>query len=53
MLFHAGMIHQSLGDEAGARDYLSRAVQMNPDFSVVYASTAAAALDELQASATR
>jgi tetratricopeptide (TPR) repeat protein len=53
MFFHAGMIHQSLGDEAGARDYLRRAIEMNPDFSVVYASAAAAALDDLKASATR
>jgi tetratricopeptide (TPR) repeat protein len=48
-LFHAGMIARSLGQDEQAREYLQRAVVLNPHFSLLYADTAAAALDELEA----
>ena len=48
MLFHAGMIEERLGDYEGARDYLERAVAINPRFSVLYSETAADTLRELQ-----
>ena len=47
-LFHAGMIHYRLGDYDKARDYLSRAVDINPRFSLLYAETAADTLQQLQ-----
>jgi tetratricopeptide (TPR) repeat protein len=46
-LFHAGMIRLELGDEAGARRYLSRALATNPNFSILYADDAARALSRL------
>ena len=39
-LFHAGMIASRLGDTDAARDYLSRALELNPSFSVLHAPTA-------------
>ncbi len=48
MLFHAGMIQHRLSDSEKARDYLERAIQINPGFSVLYAGTAADTLQELQ-----
>ena len=38
LLFHAGMINDSAGDHEVARVYLSRAVEINPGFSVLYAA---------------
>jgi tetratricopeptide (TPR) repeat protein len=46
-LFHAGMIARALGEDEQARQYLQRAVDLNPHFSLLYADTAAAVLDEL------
>jgi len=46
-LFHAGMIAKALGQDEQAREYLQRAVDLNPHFSLLYADTAAAVLDEL------
>ena len=48
MLFHAGMIYDRLGEYEKARDHLERAIQINPGFSVLYAGSAADALQELQ-----
>lgn len=39
-LFHAGMIASRLQDEEAARAYLSRALELNPAFSVLHAPTA-------------
>jgi tetratricopeptide (TPR) repeat protein len=46
-LFHAGMIRLKLGDEAGARRYLSRALATNPNFSILHADDAARILSRL------
>ena len=51
-LFHAGMIRLELGDEAGARRYLSRALATNPNFSILHADDAARILSRPRA-ATR
>src|SRR4029453_14962783 len=40
LLFHAGMIHQRLGNTAQARDYLRRALATNPHFHIIYADLA-------------
>ena len=46
-LFHAGMIRLELGDEAGARRYLSRALATNPNFSILHADDSARILSRL------
>jgi tetratricopeptide (TPR) repeat protein len=46
-LFHAGMIRLELGDEAGARRYLSRSVATNPNFSILHADDAVRTLSRL------
>ena len=46
-LFHAGMIALAQGDRTAARDYLQRAVKLNPQFSPLHAPEAAAALQSL------
>jgi tetratricopeptide (TPR) repeat protein len=48
-LFHAGMIARALGQDEQAREYLQRAVDLSPHFSLLYADIAAAALEELEA----
>jgi tetratricopeptide (TPR) repeat protein len=48
-LFHAGMIRLALGDEAGARSFLARAVAVNPNFSILHADTAERVLARLGA----
>jgi tetratricopeptide (TPR) repeat protein len=48
MLFQAGMIAKSLGQDERAKEYLQRAVDLNRHFSLLYSDTAAAALDELE-----
>ena len=47
-LFHAGMIRLELGDEVGARGYLSDAVATNPNFSILHAADAARVLARLE-----
>ena len=49
MFFHAGMIRHALGDAEGARRYLARAVDINPQFSVLYGRTAHDTLQEIEA----
>ncbi len=46
-LFHAGMIANEQGDTAAAREYLTRAFDVNPLFSPLYGPVARQALDEL------
>lgn len=52
MFFHAGMIYQKLDDTTRARDYLEKAIQLNPRFSIRYADVAQSTLNELKASGT-
>lgn len=47
-LFHAGMISYRLGDNAGARTYLQRALDTNPYFSILYSDMAKKTLKTLQ-----
>ena len=47
LLFHAGMIYQRLGDSEKARDYLRRAIALNPQFHLFYADLARSTLQEL------
>lgn len=46
-LYHAGMIAAAQGDTSAARDYLGRALAINPRFHVLHAEEAAAALKQL------
>jgi tetratricopeptide (TPR) repeat protein len=46
-LFHAGMIRLALGDDLAARSLLRRAVAVNPNFSILHASTAERVLARL------
>jgi tetratricopeptide (TPR) repeat protein len=46
--FHAGMIRLALGDEFGARDHLTMALDINPHFNLVAAAVANETLDELR-----
>jgi tetratricopeptide (TPR) repeat protein len=48
LFFHAGMIAQGLGENAEAKDYLRRALDMNPYFSPRAGTTARAMLAELE-----
>ena len=47
LLFHAGMIHKTLGDTDRARDYLAQALALNPRSHVLQAEIASRALAEL------
>jgi tetratricopeptide (TPR) repeat protein len=54
--FHAGMIAHALGDRAGAREHLRRALVINPHFHLVHGDVAArtlAALDRETAETAR
>jgi tetratricopeptide (TPR) repeat protein len=46
--FHAGMIRLALGDEAGARSELRRALELDPYFSIAHAPLAERTLAELE-----
>ncbi len=48
-LFHAGMISKSLGQDEQAQKYLQQAVDLNPDFSLLYSDEAAESLKSLKA----
>jgi tetratricopeptide (TPR) repeat protein len=50
-LFHAGMIHDALGDEDAARTFLRRALQVNPHFSILHAPAAERTLHRLRGAA--
>jgi tetratricopeptide (TPR) repeat protein len=45
--YHAGMIRLALGDAAGAREHLSRTLDINPHFNLVAARIASDTLDGL------
>jgi tetratricopeptide (TPR) repeat protein len=40
LFFHAGMIYEKLGDAAKAKDYLQRALAINPHFHILYSGMA-------------
>ena len=44
LFYHAGMIARAAGDAAAARDYLERALALNPQFDPLQARIARAAL---------
>ncbi|HEV2495242.1 MAG TPA: tetratricopeptide repeat protein [Terriglobia bacterium] len=48
LFFHAGMIHSRLGETEKARDYLDRALTLNPHFHVADAEIAERTLGELR-----
>ncbi len=48
LLFHAGMINYRAGNREAARDYIARALEINPGFSVLYSEEAANTLQELR-----
>jgi tetratricopeptide (TPR) repeat protein len=47
LLFHAGMIYHSLGNDSGAQDCLNRAAQANPQFHLYYAEVASQTLEDI------
>jgi tetratricopeptide (TPR) repeat protein len=47
LLFHAGMICHSLAKDNDARDFLNRALKINPHFHMFYAEMASRTLEEL------
>ena len=49
ILFHAGMIHLRLGDSVRARNYLYRALNLNPQFHPEQAVVATRMLETLAA----
>jgi tetratricopeptide (TPR) repeat protein len=48
LYFHAGAIYEKLGDKTKARDFLSRALKLNPHFSITQAAVARQMLDRIQ-----
>lgn len=50
LFYHAGMIYHRLGDRQKAQKYLSRALEINPHFHIVFAENAARTLMELESS---
>ncbi len=47
LFYHAGMIARAAGDKATARDYLQRALTLNPQFDALQALIARQALEDL------
>jgi tetratricopeptide (TPR) repeat protein len=47
LYFHAGIINEGIGMHDTARDYLQRAVALNPQFNILYAGVAQATLQKL------
>ncbi|MGD1022791.1 MAG: tetratricopeptide repeat protein [Candidatus Sulfotelmatobacter sp.] len=47
LLFHAGMIYHSLGEDSDAIDFLSRALKTNPHFHVLQAQVASRTLEDI------
>ena len=47
--YHAAVIRHALGDDASARDLLTKAMDLNPQFSPLYAGDASALLATLEA----
>jgi tetratricopeptide (TPR) repeat protein len=50
LFFHAGMIYERRGDFLKAKEYLQRALEVNPEFHVAYAETARQTLDRMNKS---
>lgn len=48
LLFHAGMIHHSIGDREHAKDYLTLALSTNPSFDLFDPDLAKATLQEIK-----
>ena len=48
LFYHAGMIEKASGNDAQAKDYLRRALKMNPMFDALPAEKARATLAELR-----
>jgi tetratricopeptide (TPR) repeat protein len=47
IFFHAGMIYESLGDTAKAKEFLSRVQSLNPQFNLLFADLARQTLAKL------
>ena len=47
LAFHAGMIYRAVGDAERAREYLERALQINPHFHILQADIAERAVKEI------
>jgi tetratricopeptide (TPR) repeat protein len=50
LLFHAGMIYQGLGEKEKAKEFLARALAMNPQFHILLAKKAEETLKQLEES---
>jgi len=48
LFFHAGMIYSSLGEKTKAKEFLSRALALNPYFHLLFARTAAETLHQVE-----
>jgi tetratricopeptide (TPR) repeat protein len=48
LLFHAGMIYHTLGQDPEAEDFLQRALRTNPHFHVFHAETASRTLEDIR-----
>lgn len=48
LFFHAGMIYYKLGDMDKAKEYLSRAISINPYFHIIYSEVAQDTLKEVE-----
>ena len=46
LLYHAGMIARAAGEKEAARDYLKRALKLNPQFDPLQATIARKAMGE-------
>ncbi|MGC2403686.1 MAG: tetratricopeptide repeat protein [Acidobacteriaceae bacterium] len=53
LLYHAGMIYHSLGQDSDSEQFLSRAIKANPHFHVIYAEVALRTLDDIAHSRSR
>jgi len=50
LLYHAGMIHYKAGQRAKAKEFLSQALDLNPQFSIRHVPIARRVLEELRQS---
>ena len=53
LYYHAGMIALALENETQAREYLEQALEINPNFSILFADDARNTLSVLQSSAQK
>ncbi|MGB2607076.1 MAG: tetratricopeptide repeat protein, partial [Candidatus Sulfotelmatobacter sp.] len=47
LLFHAGMIYHTLGQDSDSEQFLSRALQANPHFHIFYADLASRTVGDI------